>query len=106
MAPGAWASHGFRIDFAWAARGHPRLATRHSGVRPAKSEPAEYFDKPVVDVEPIPAADERLAFLFDPDAGFLLVADHEGVHLQDRLVHKAHRSLDGLLVNLDYQAAE
>ncbi len=54
------------------------------------SNAAEHFDEAVVDVEPVPAAEQGLALLLDPDVGFLVVAHHKGMHLQDRLVHEAH----------------
>ena len=73
---------------------------------PVRSEPAEHFDETVVNVEPVLAADEGLAFLLDPDAGFLLVADHEGMDLQHGLVYKTRRFLDRLFVNFDNQRAQ
>ena len=50
---------------------------------------AEYFDEAVIDVEPVLAAEQGLALLLDPDFGFLLVAHHKGMHLQDGLVDEA-----------------
>ena len=76
------------------------------GVRLGGSDPAEDFDEAVVDVEAVLATDKGLAFLFDSDAGFLLVTDHKGMDLQDRLVHQAQRFLDGLFVDFNDQAAQ
>src|ERR1035437_579334 len=73
---------------------------------PVRSEPTEYPDETVVNVEPVLAADEGLAFLFDPDAGLLLVPDHEVMDFEHGLVKEAHGFLDGLLVDLDDQAAQ
>ena len=76
------------------------------GIRLGGSEPAEDSDEAVVDVEAVPAANEGHAFLFDPNAGFLLVADHKVMDLQERLVDQPHRFFDGPFVDFDDQAAE
>ena len=76
------------------------------GIRLSGSEPAKDSDEAVVDVEAIPAADEGHAFLLDPNAGFLLVADHKVMDLQEGLVDQPQSLLDGPFVDFDDQAAE
>ena len=73
---------------------------------PTWSSPVEYADKAVINIEPVRATNEGLAFLFDPDAGLLLVSDHKVMDLQHGLVQEAHRFPDRLLVNFDEQCAQ
>src|ERR1035441_7573437 len=88
------------LDFSWSP------TTKSWTSRSDRSEPAEDFDEAVVDVEAVPAADEGHAFLLDPNAGFLLVADHKVMDLQEGLVDQPQSLLDGPFVDFDDQAAE
>lgn len=72
----------------------------------AGSEPAEDSDEAVVDVKPVPATDQGHAFLFNPNTGFLLVADHKVMDLQEGLVDEPQSLLDGPFVDFDDQTAQ
>ena len=58
----------------------PARITKCRG-RPNGSKATEHFNQPVIDVEPVLAADQGLALLFDPHVGLLVVPDHKGMDL-------------------------
>jgi hypothetical protein len=70
------------------------------------SDTTEDSDEAVVDVEPVSATEELVALLLDSDLGSLLVAHYKGMHFADGLIDEAQGFLDGLFVDLDYQAAQ
>ena len=70
------------------------------------SHAAEYLNEAVIDVETVLAAEQGLALFLDSDIGFLLFAQHEGMHFHNGFVEEAAGLFDGPLVHFDHQAAQ
>ena len=66
----------------------------------------ENFQQPIVHIKPVPMPEQGLAFLFNTHGRFLIFADDDDMHFEDRLIEQSQRLFDGPVVDLYQQTAE